>query len=81
MSLPLRGAWIETVPRTGGLYALSSRSPCGGRGLKLVGPVARVLYLMSLPLRGAWIETPQVRNSAATSRRSPCGGRGLKLLL
>ena len=74
MSLPLRGAWIETVPRTGGLYALSSRSPCGGRGLKLVGPVARVLYLMSLPLRGAWIETTSLSSINLLAPVAPLAG-------
>ncbi len=33
-SLPMRGAWIETAPRNPNAIT-SSRSPCGGRGLKL----------------------------------------------
>ena len=34
-SLPVRGAWIEIVPRTSTGYVRRGRSPCGERGLKL----------------------------------------------
>ncbi len=49
-SLPLRGAWIETVTvKT--IHEWVSRSPCGGRGLKLLRVLKLLLDLVA-PLAG-----------------------------
>ena len=59
LSLPTRGAWIET---TAGLVIrskLEGRSPLGGRGLKLSYRDNGAVIYKSLPTRGAWIETTE----------------------
>ncbi len=56
-SLPARGAWIETPNRQRIIILRASRSPLGGRGLKLPLAAATHSTPQSLPARGAWIET------------------------
>ena len=55
-SLPLRGAWIEILTHAESSLESSSRSPCGGRGLKFLKRHCECNVCMSLPFRGAWIE-------------------------
>src|SRR5690554_5866691 len=57
LSLPARGAWIETGTKRIRLYRKHSRSPHGGRGLKHSWMKAQYRKKGSLPARGAWIET------------------------
>ena len=57
MSLPARGAWIETTSARCRNPAMTSRSPHGGRGLKHIEQFGSAGYVTSLPARGAWIET------------------------
>ena len=58
MSLPVRGARIETHFRSRSTIGLARRSPCGGRGLKHLAALESGLGQESLPVRGARIETP-----------------------
>ena len=41
------------------------RSPCGGRGLKLLFRQERLDGALSLPVRGAWVE---IKNAAQTGK-------------
>ena len=78
MSLPPRGAWIET-PYGWHIRIELSRSPHGERGLKLFVLNQVVQADLSLPPRGAWIETQLRLNfSIVAKSRSPHGERGLK---
>ena len=57
-----------------------SRSPRGGRGLKLSKRRCAEWTSQSLPSRGAWIETSiSISLKVLANGRSPRGGRGLKL--
>ena len=79
LSLPVRGAWIEMIKEHENSRAVSSRSPCGERGLKSAIGETVVITKQSLPVRGAWIEMSRAkRKLCPRRRRSPCGERGLK---
>ena len=56
-SLPVRGAWIETVMRS--TLATSQWSlPVRGAWIETIVIDSRTpVYIVSLPVRGAWIET------------------------
>ena len=56
LSLPVRGAWIEMPSYSSRIICISSRSPCGERGLKWVRNRVCYIPIRSLPVRGAWIE-------------------------
>ena len=74
MSLPARGAWIETM-FVGQLSAQRGRSPHGGRGLKHGAGNRQDESLQSLPARGAWIETmTQAKANFATIVAPRTGG-------
>ena len=58
-----------------------SRPPRGGRGLKYVDVVYRMVNVESPPSRGAWIEIEDTYFEVTeTWGRPPRGGRGLKSL-
>ena len=60
---------------------LDSRPPRGGRGLKYVDVVYRMVNVESPPSRGAWIEIEDTYFEVTeTWGRPPRGGRGLKSL-
>ena len=57
----------------------ASRPPRGGRGLKYVDVVYRMVNVESPPSRGAWIEIEDTYFEVTeTWGRPPRGGRGLK---
>ena len=56
MSLPLRGAWIETLASDNKVSKLTSL-PLRGAWIETAVIVVRLFVGLSLPLRGAWIET------------------------
>ena len=70
VSLPTRGAWIETHFPQGTGTTWQRRSPHGERGLKLNGSVSQMISNLSLPTRGAWIETKKGAAKAAPEIRS-----------
>ncbi len=74
MSLPTRGAWIETALDEGAMPVVIRRSPLGGRGLKQVGHRSRARQSASLPTRGAWIETANPRRDKGCARVAPHSG-------
>ena len=57
VSLPTRGAWIETAGIDRGDNERAGRSPRGERGLKQQFGIEGHKTISSLPTRGAWIET------------------------
>ena len=70
MSLPVRGAWIEISQRVHFVGRVTSRSPCGERGLKFVQQTRQADVVGSLPVRGAWIEILQGKTQLQVAEAS-----------
>ena len=80
MSLPARGAWVDTGSAEPRRSVAHRRSPQGERGLKpAFDGVALLPGWESLPARGAWVETDgSTRRSGSSGVAPRKGGRGLK---
>ena len=74
MSLPARGAWVETKRTTLWKTARPRRSPQGERGLKHGVHERREGADASLPARGAWVETSFFRSALSPSASLPARG-------
>ena len=81
MSLPAWGAWIEIYICSHFDKITISRSPHGGRGLKLYHAAVYAAIALSLPAWGAWIEIISVFSpSVATIMSLPAWGAWIEIL-
>jgi len=74
LSLPSRGAWIETSDALGGDEDKRRRSLHGERGLKRVTASNGKQVTGSLPSRGAWIETGVMQFGPSLDKSLPSRG-------